>query len=258
MLAATGAVLAAGAGVLRRPKSASGSAELEFGTGRAFSKPVRLNPPEPFARWERSTIGTSVLGVPIERWDIRRTNPARHVVVVCGVHGDERAGEEIADRCSRIAVPDDMHYTIVPMLNPDGWVTGDRNNANDVDINRNFPWGWNQFTAFSGPTEASEPETQAAMQLLSRKRPSLVVWFHQPLDYVAALRNCPPEYAQLWADVAGVPLRPVVRQVGGGETWASEVLQIPSMLIEVGGLRDAPVGVADHVRALEALLPTVR
>ena len=144
------------------------------------------------------------------------------------------------------------------MVNPDGWAAGDRNNANDVDLNRNFPWGWNQTTPFSGPTAASEPETQAVVQFLERKRPNLVIWFHQPLDYVAGLPSCPPEYADVWAFVAGVPRRPHVRQVGGGETWASEVLGLPSMLIEVGGERDAPVRVAEHVAALEALLPLVR
>ena len=207
--------------------------------------------------WTVATIGTSVEGRPIERLDSRPERVQRHVVVMCGVHGDERATADLADGFGRINRPDDLHLTIVPQVNPDGWEAGTRNNARDVDLNRNFPWGWpRRPNSGSGP--ASEPETRAAVALLETTRPDLVVWVHQPLNYVAALRGCPEWYADIWSDVADVPVRKNLAQIGGGESWASRRLGIPSMLIEVGGTRTEPIGANGHIAALEALIFAVQ
>ena len=92
------------------------------------------------------------------------------------------------------------------------------------------------------------------MEFLGATLPDLVVWVHQPLGYVAALAECPRWYADIWSAFSGVPVRRGVAQVGGGESWAGRELGIPSMLVEVGGTRDQPVGVSAHVRALEALV----
>ncbi len=226
------------------------------GFGRATEKPLRVRPPDPVDTWTTATYGTSAQGVPLERWDLRPEAPTRRVVVICGVHGDERAGLELAAGCSQVLCPDDLHLTILPLANPDGWEAGSRHNARGVDINRNFAWGW-QPTLHSGGRPESEPETAALVALLKWTNPDLVIWVHQPLGYVAALDGCPPGYADLWSEVSGVPVRTGLRQVGGGESWTAFDLKRPSMLIEVGGTRDLPVGVDQHVRALERLLPFV-
>lgn len=164
---------------------------------------------------------------------------------------------DLADGFGRVDRPDDLHLTLVPLLNPDGWEAETRNNARNVDLNRNFPWGWPRRPR-SGSGPASEPETQAAMRFLDRTRPDLTIWIHQPLGYVAALRGCPPWYADIWSDVAGVPVRRNLAQVGGGETWTSRALGAPSMLVEIGGSHSQPIGLSAHVAALEALLFAVR
>ncbi len=89
-------------------------------------------------------------------------------------------------------------------------------------------------------------------------RPDLVVWVHQPLGYVSAIAGCPPWYADIWSDVAGVPVRHNVSQIGGGETWAGRELGIPSMLVEVDGTHRMALGVEEHARALEALVFAVQ
>ncbi len=207
--------------------------------------------------WTTGVIGHSVEGRPIERLDSRPLRTNRHVVVICGTHGDERAQLDLADGFGRINRPDDLHLTIIPLLNPDGWVAETRENARNVDINRNFPWGW-PARPDSGPEPASEPETQAIMTFLEITRPDLVIWVHQPLDYVAPIEGCPKWYADIWSEFADVPVRLHVLQIGGGETWTAKSLGLPSMLIEVGGKRDDPIGVPAHVSALEALIFAVQ
>lgn len=207
--------------------------------------------------WTAASIGESVEGRSIERLDSRPENVDRHVAVICGTHGDERAAADLADGFGRINRPDDLHLTIVPLLNPDGWAAETRRNARGVDLNRNFPWGW-PARGDSGARAASEPETQAMMTFLEMTRPDLVVWVHQPLNYVAAIPGCPRWYADIWSDVSGVPVRRNLSQIGGGESWTGRELGLPSLLVEVGGRRRDPVGVPANVKALEALIFAVQ
>ena len=162
----------------------------------------------------------------------------------------------LADGFGRVDVPADLHLTIVPHLNPDGWHAGTRHNARSVDLNRNFAWQWRRG-GFGGNEPASEPETRAAMWFLGNERPDLVIWVHQPLGYVAPIGACPPHYAGIWSAVSREPVRRNVRQPGGGETWTAFELGLNSMLVEVGGAKSTPTGVLRHVEALQALLVAV-
>jgi zinc carboxypeptidase len=81
------------------------------------------------------------------------------------------------------------HLWIVNYLNPDGAATGSSVNAHGVDLNRNFPWHWQPVgirgdLKYSGPRPKSEPETRIAMHLIERIRPTVTIWFHQPVDIV--------------------------------------------------------------------------
>lgn len=192
----------------------------------------------------------------IVRWDSKPVDARRHVAVICGTHGDERGMATLADGFGRVDVPVDLHLTIVPHLNPDGWHAGTRHNGRAVDLNRNFPWQWRRGR-FGGSEPASEPETRAAMWFLGSERPDLVIWVHQPLGYVGPIEACPPHYADIWSAVSGEPVRRDVHQPGGGETWTAIGPGLRSMLIEVGGTRDEAIGVGRHVRALESLLGVV-
>ncbi len=247
-----GAVVAAGAaasgGVAR------GAPPDEFASVLAGANRVRP-PDHGRPGWTAGAIGRSGQGRPIVRWDTKPIGARRHVAVICGIHGDERAIADLADGFGRIDVPVDLHLTIVPHLNPDGWVAGTRHNGEGIDLNRNFPWGWRRGNG--GSVAASEIETRAAMWFLGNERPDLTIWVHQPLGYVAPLEGCPPLYGDIWSDVSGVPVRNNLRQVGGGETWTAMALGLRSMLVEVGGTRTEAIGVAQHVAALEALLVAV-
>jgi protein MpaA len=117
-------------------------------TSLATSRPTRpattVAPPTttlPPGILERVEIGRSVEDRPIVAR--RRGTPGGRVVLVIGViHGDEDAGTEILDRLETLPVPDDVDLWLVESMNPDGQSAGRRTNANQVDLNRNFPRRW--------------------------------------------------------------------------------------------------------------------
>ena len=85
--------------------------------------------------------------------------------------------------------PDDFFLKVVPILNPYGYDHDTRQNANGVDLNRNFDIAWGGYDGgddvyqpwdydYSGPGPASEPETQAAQRLIATHRPAGVLDFH--------------------------------------------------------------------------------
>lgn len=83
----------------------------------------------------------------------------------------------------------DYYIKVIPQLNPYGYDHDFRQNANGVDLNRNFPCGWDEFEGgddiyqpwdydYKGPFAASEPETQAAIRLMEELKPVCVLDFH--------------------------------------------------------------------------------
>ncbi|BAN02142.1 M14 family zinc carboxypeptidase [Ilumatobacter coccineus] len=255
-VAVVGAVIAgAGARATTRPAPRLSRA----GTRARVDQPaVRNGAPIGATGWSRSLLGTSVEGRPIERWDALPdhlpTSSLRRVVVICGIHGDERAADVLAERFGRVEVPADLHLTIIPRLNPDGWEAGTRNNANDIDLNRNFPWRF--FDPEGGVEANSEPETQAITRMITDERPDLTIWVHQPLGYTVSMPNTPAWWSALWSETVGLDHRDLVLVGGGGESWSAQVVGCRSILIE--GRPDMSSDEVDaHGRALERLLPHV-
>lgn len=74
-----------------------------------------------------------------------------------------------------------VEWSVVPALNPYAVNNNQRPNFNGVDLNRNFPASWNLTSVgdyYSGPSPASEPETQYAYALLKSFRPHMVFDCH--------------------------------------------------------------------------------
>ena len=85
--------------------------------------------------------------------------------------------------------PEDFYLKVVPQLNPYGYDHDYRQNANGVDLNRNFACGWEEYVGgddvyqpwdfdYKGPAAGSEPETQIAMRLMEEVRPVCLLDFH--------------------------------------------------------------------------------
>jgi len=118
---------------------------------------------------------------------IRRGNPngVRVLVVGC-IHGNECAGLPILDILKSTPAPSNIDLWILPKLNPDGTLLNTRQNANKVDLNRNFPVRWKPlgksgFWQWSGTGPATEPETKSMLRLGKMVQPQLSIWYHQ--DY---------------------------------------------------------------------------
>ena len=113
------------------------------------------------------------------------------MLVVGCIHGDEPAGIAVARDLITDPSPRRILLWVIPDLNPDGVAAGMRQNADGVDLNRNFPWRWRPIGRpgslhYSGPHPLSEPESSAVRSLIWRRRPRVSIWFHQHQDVVDA------------------------------------------------------------------------
>ena len=123
------------------------------------------------------SIGQSVQGR--ELWVIEISdNPGVNEVepefrYIANMHGDETVGREmsvylidwlcsnygVSERATNLINNTSIH--IMPSMNPDGFELGQRNNANDVDLNRDFP---DQFQDPNNSVNGRQPETRSVMQ----------------------------------------------------------------------------------------------
>ena len=203
------------------------------GCGTAVSRGENASPrtsrrPTPSAVRHQLTIGRSVRGRRIVAWELGAPSAPLRVLVVGAVHGNEPAGIAVARALERAAPPDSIDLWTIDDLNPDGVATGTRQNADGVDLNRNFPFGWRAAGVrgdqqYPGPRPLSEPESRAAHALILRIRPAITIWFHQPLGVVdesggdiAVVRR--------FARASGLPLRRLTRYPGSAAGWQNHAL----------------------------------
>ena len=240
---------------LPTPPSTAIPAPGSSGSIRDVRPPSDIPPPPIPDGWIVEPIGISVQGREIDSWSRRVDGPARTVVVIGAVHGNEPASPPTVRALVEVAYPDDMEVWLVPTLNPDGVAAGTRWNANGVDLNRNFPWDWRAVDG--GPGPLSEPEAQAAVSLVDRLRPDVVVWVHQPYGYVTSVGGSNDVYEQSWSAGSGLPARPDVTQHGGGESWAHFQAGLDSMLVEIGTWAATPEIVAAQRAGFEQLIASL-
>ena len=144
---------------------------------------------------ESIVIGKSVQGAPIEACQLNGSNSdAENTLLVIGtIHGDEPDGTRVVDEVTASGAPANTNIWLIRDGNPDGAKLATRRNANEVDINRNFPTKWvasdPMARTYSGPSPASEPETLALMDAVETINPTRIVVFHQPYAQI----DCPPE-----------------------------------------------------------------
>lgn len=121
-------------------------------------------------------IGHTVLGRPIEAIQFAPPGYARPrppALLFAAIHGDEPVSQLMLERLADelIERPPGRETWIVPCVNVDGILAGTRNNANDVDLNRNFAsasWGTQRRPGYNpGAAPEDQPETQALVKLLA-------------------------------------------------------------------------------------------
>jgi murein peptide amidase A len=204
---------------------------------------------------ERAVIGRSVQDRPIVLW--HRTDvagamaasddPDRVVVLVIGsIHGNEPAGLDIVDVLAQMPAADInavgvIDVWLMPTGNPDGIAAGTRHNARQVDLNRNFPFGWAPLQQpgdyeYAGTGPASEPETRAMIDVISWLQPDLTVWYHQDVYRVPPSTGKDRAARELYAQLTGLPLLAVEggTYTGVAATWHRRTLDAVSFIVELG------------------------
>jgi murein peptide amidase A len=180
-------------------------------------------------------LGTSVEGRPIVAERFGPTG-ARRVLVIGVIHGDEDGGVPIVDELRRRAdageLAADVEWWLVESMNPDGQAAQDRHNADQVDLNRNFPLGWGPIgeagaDQYAGTGPASEPETRAMVAFIEQLRPDLALWYHQDANLIIPSSGRDGRIRARYAELSGLP---VERCCDGGvytgvaATWARDEL----------------------------------
>ena len=138
------------------------------------------------------TLGVSREGRPVQGrlFPARGFAANRRLLVFGGIHGDEPGsvdtvlawGARLAGRNRAAAV------WVVPAVNPDGLAAGRKNNAADVDLNRNFPA--RNFSSAHEPGYApgqaplSEPESALLARLVEEAAIDAIVAVHAPFACV--------------------------------------------------------------------------
>jgi protein MpaA len=168
---------------------------------------------------------SSIKGKPIYHYDKASSKMgAKRILVLSLIHGDEtHAGSVGRYWMERLEDIDPRNsWRVVPLMNPDGVVAKTRTNANQVDLNRNFPtkdWdhlaldNWKTLTKsnprrFPGSSSASEPETRCALKHIESYKPDFVVSIHTPLRVLDfdGPKVKPPIYSYLpWKSLGHFP-----------------------------------------------------
>ena len=203
--------------------------------------------------WE--TIGRSEQGRPIRA--VRVGNPrARVKVLVVGtVHGNEQAGRAVVERLRGVRPPRGTALWLVDDANPDGTAANSRHNARGVDLNRNFPYRWQQQDGVyeSGPGPASEAETQAMQRFIERERPRATLWYHQSLRMVVKSTG-DAKLERLYSARSGLPRKSLPRYHGTAISWQNTAFRgDTAFVVELPGGALPATGVRRHAGAVLAL-----
>jgi N-acetylmuramoyl-L-alanine amidase len=200
-------------------------------------------------------IGRSAEGRPIDA--LRLGSPrARVRVLVFGViHGNERAGRQVTRLLRGARPPRGVELWIVDDLNPDGSAAGTRQNANGVDLNRNFPYRWRPEgqpfdTYHAGSAPLSEPEARVARDLIERIRPRVTIWYHQALRMVVRSRG-DLTLQRRYARRSRLPLRRLGFLPGTATSWQNNTFPSDSaFVVELPGGRLRADAARSHVAAV--------
>jgi murein peptide amidase A len=137
--------------------------------------------------------GRSLAGRPLTHRIWRATTLGAPPVLFHGsIHGNEPLGSYclrwLAEELDGEIHPLARDVWIAPVVNPDGFVLGLKNNDRGVDLNRNWPaQNWSRVykgNEYPGDHPASEPETQALGELIARAQPIRIVALHSPFRTV--------------------------------------------------------------------------
>ncbi len=215
---------------------------------------------EPWSHTSRITCGTSwsignsVKGRPITAYSFG-SGPV--TLFTAGIHGSEpsatttmQAWVEHLKVYAPSVIPAGKRVVIVPNTNPDGIAANSRNNANNVNLGRNFPtanWKADIETTNGllvnggGASPLSEPEAAALATLTRQLRPRVEISFHAQGRLVGANKFADSvAIGTMYATTVGYKTMFTNAEAvmgyamtGEYEDWMGETMGIPAILIEL-------------------------
>lgn len=258
-----------------RPESRAQADERKPATPIAADSPVAPANVEPLDR--TSMIGRSVADRPLIVHQFGDGEPA--YMIIADIHGgyewNTRAlADALIDHLEQepTTVPDDITLYVLPSMNPDGDARSrgyeGRANENGVDLNRNFPFDWqetwkptgcwNYLPIGAGRGPLSEPESQAVARfLLSNHIRALLSYHSAGLGIFAGGQPTDPSSASLAEAIAAVTDYPYPPRETGCE-FTGEMVDWAAM----NGISAVDVELSTHysldlsanLRVLEAFL----
>lgn len=136
-------------------------------------------------------------------WKMNDWKPNAPVIFIqAGIHADEWHvaywNKQFLEQIGNPSISNDpklfgrlktkFNFYCLPFLNPAGWfqatVHSGRTNGNGVDLNRNYPYMWDEAEESDlsgrskGPSAASEPETQISMAKVQELKPVVALDLH--------------------------------------------------------------------------------
>ncbi len=211
---------------------------------------------------ETISVGRSADGLPIRAEWVGSPRAPRTILVVGEIHGSEPAGRAVVKRLRGKRPPRGVVYLLVETANPDGGRAGTRWNANGVDLNRNFPFGWTAGgmpfdTYFPGSGPLSEPESAALAALVKRVKPRVTVWYHQHMRLVDRSGG-DPYLERLYAKRSRLPYKRIAPLPGTATSWQNDAFPEDSaFVVELPAGRLDGASVTRHVGAVRAITRAV-
>lgn len=167
-------------------------------------------------------------------------SPDKKTILIIGVvHGDESQGKFLIENYLEKNHEPKNKILFIPCLNPDGMDLGTRQNASDIDINRNFPtknWVREPFASqyYGGESAASEIETKFVMKIMEEYSPDVILTLHTPYK-VVNYDGPAQEIAQKISEIIGYPVQSDIGYPTPGSfgTYAGIERNIPIITLEL-------------------------
>ncbi|MDX1351571.1 MAG: DUF2817 domain-containing protein [Thiomicrorhabdus sp.] len=182
--------------------------------------------------------------------------PAGRILFMSGIHGDEYSAISMTYLWMQNMVKNQeqtrQHWLFFPLVNPDGLFRSPatRINANNIDLNRNFPspdWDelaldyWKKYykknkRRYPGQAANSEPETQWLVKTIEEFKPDAIISIHAPyglLDYDGPDHAVPNR-------IGGLKHRELGTYPGSLGRYAGEYLKIPVLTLELRSAGSMP------------------
>lgn len=173
-------------------------------------------------------------------------------VLIVGVfHGDESEGEHLVNslindikQTPKLLASSVILY--IPCLNPDGKFANTRENANGIDLNRDFPTK-NQIN----PDKKPERETQLIIDILEEYKPDRILTIHAPFS-VVNYDGPADSIAEGMSRLNGYPVQVDIGYPTPGSfgTYAGIERNIPIITLELPSTKDAEQFWLDNRKAL--------